>query len=402
MTRHLATRSRTASSCAVLLLALAACGGDGGEAGEPADGEEAADLQRMEAGGASLELPRSVPAGSPFEVTWTGPDASNDYLSVAREGSEDGDYVDYTYTREGSPLNLRAPDRPGAHEVRYVLGEGDSVLVRAPLAVDSVDATLEAPGEVGAGSPFEVTWTGPDNPSDYLSLAEPGSEDGDYVDYTYTREGSPLNLRAPDTPGTHEVRYVMGQSDRVLARRPVEVTSVEASLEVRDTLMVDTPVEVTWSGPGNPSDYVAFAEQGTSGGEQVSYTYTREGSPLSIRTPEHPGRYELRYVMAQSDRVLASRTVTVLPLQARLQAPDSVAAGREIEVAWLGPDGPDDFVALAAPDAAPGQYESRALTRAGDPAALFAPGAAGTYELRYVWAERDTVLARRPVVVTGS
>lgn len=308
-----AARSRTAAACVALLLGLAACGGGEGT-GEPAEAGEAADLQRVEGGDAALELPRSVPAGSPFEVTWSGPDAEDDYLSVAERGSDDDAYVGFTYTHQGSPLTLRAPDAPGELEVRYVRAEDDSALVRAPLEVEPVEATLEA----------------------------------------------------------------------------------------RDTLMVNTPVEVRWSGPGNPDDYLAFAEQGSSGGSYATFTYTRQGSPLSLRTPEHPGRYELRYVMAQSDRVLTSRTVTVLPLQARLQAPDSVPAGREVEVSWLGPNGPDDFVALAAPDAPPGQYESRALTRAGDPAALFAPGAEGTYELRYVWAERDTVLARRPVVVTGS
>lgn len=294
-------------ACGLLLAALPACGGgDGGDAGD-AD----ADTQTVEANGARLEVARTSPAGSPVEVTWSGPDESGDYISIAAEG---------------------------------------------------------APG-------------------------------GSTEDWTRTRNGSPLTVRPPDTPGAFEVRYVMGQSDRVIARSELEVTPVEASLESPDTLMVDTPVEIAWSGPANPGDYIAWAERGTPGGSTVNWTRTNQGSPLSLRTPEHPGRYELRYVMGQADRVLTRKTVTVLPLQARLDAPDTVPAGRQVEVSWLGPNGPDDFVALAVPDAAAGEYESRALTRAGDPAAVFAPSAAGTYELRYVWMEADSVLTRRTLVV---
>jgi Ca-activated chloride channel family protein len=378
------------------IAALAACGGGDGGDGDPGGD---VDLQTVEEGDVRLELPRSVPAGAPLDVTWEGPDESNDYIALAEEGAPGDETVDYTRTRQGSPLTVRAPDTPGSLEVRYVRAEDDSVLLRAPLEVTEVEATLEVPTQVGAGAPVEVRWEGPDNPNDYIALAEEGTPGDETVDYTRTRQGSPLTVRAPDTPGRYELRYVMSQADRVIARSPVEVTPVEAQLDVRDTLMVATPVEIRWSGPSNPNDYIAFAEIGTPGDQTVSYARTRQGSPLSLVTPERPGRYEVRYVMSQSDRVLVRDTVTVLPLQARLDAPDTVAGGREVRVSWLGPDGPADFIALASPDAGPEAYESRALSRAGDPATLYAPTGTGTYELRYVWAEEDSVLARRPLVV---
>jgi Ca-activated chloride channel family protein len=164
--------------------------------------------------------------------------------------------------------------------------------------------------------------------------------------------------------------------------------------------MVNTPVEIDWSGPDNPDDYVSIAERGTPDGDNVNYTYTRNGNPLTLRTPERPGQYELRYVMAQNDRVVARKPTTVLPLQARLRAPDSVTAGTGLEVSWIGPNGPDDFIAVAAPDAGPTDYESRALSRAGSPASVFAPSSSGNYVLRYVWAEKDSVLTERSLTVT--
>lgn len=378
---------------AFLIFGLAACGG-----GDGSDGG-GTDLQTVEENGAQLELPREVSAGAPVEVTWSGPDNADDYISVAEAGTDDDAYVDYTRTRRGSPLTVRVPDTPGEYEIRYVAAENDEVLVRAPLTVVDVEATLDLPAEVGAGAPIEVAWTGPDNPDDYISIAEEGTADDAYADYSRTRSGSPLTVRAPDTPGSYEVRYVMSQSDRVIARANVNVSAVEAQFDVADTLMVNTPVAINWTGPDNPDDYISLAERGSPDDDYVTYERTRRDSPLSMRMPDRPGQYELRYVMAQSDRVIARKPLAIMPLHATLRAPDTARAGSGIEVQWVGPNGPDDFIAVATPDAPADQYESRALSRAGNPASVFAPGAAGPFELRYVWAEEDSVLARQPLTV---
>jgi len=380
--------------CSLLVIGLSACGGDsdGGGGGE--------DLQTVEENDVELTLPPGVPAGRPFEVRWSGPDAQGDYLAVAQKGADDDKTVAYTYTRSGSPLSLRPPDTPGDFEVRYITGENDDVLASAPLRVREVDASIDAPAKIGAGTPIEISWKGPDNPNDYISIAEKGTEDDASANYTYTRSGTPLTVRAPDTPGAYELRYVMAQSDRVIARHDVSVTSVSASFDVADTLMVNTPVEVNWEGPNNPNDYVSIAEKGTPDDESTTYTYTRQGNPLTIRTPERPGQYELRYVMAQSDRAVARHSLVILPLQARLRAPDSVQVGKSVEVSWIGPNGPDDFIAVSSLDSNPTDYESRALSRAGKPATVYAPNTPGSFELRYVWAEKDSILNTVPLTVT--
>jgi Ca-activated chloride channel family protein len=382
-------------ACSLLLfVGLTACGGGSDGSGDGAE------TQTVENNDVRLELPSAVPAGSPFEVKWEGPGNSNDYISIAEKGTDGNSYLNRTYTDNGSPLSIRTPDRPGDHEVRYVAGENDEVLARAPLTVEEVSATLKAPSSIGAGSPIEITWKGPKNPGDYISIAEKGTDGNSYLNRTYTDNGSPLTVQAPDTPGSYELRYVMGQSDRVLSSTDVKATPVSASFEVSDTLMVDTPVEIGWKGPKNPGDYISIAEKGTDDNDYVNRTYTDNGSPLSIRTPKRPGQYELRYVMGQSDRVINRKSLVVLPVQARLRAPDSVAAGTGLEVSWIGPNGPNDFIAVAAPEASANDYKSRALSRAGTPASVFAPGNPGTYELRYVWAEEDSVLTSTPLTVT--
>ncbi len=89
--------------------------------------------------------------------------------------------------------------------------------------MEAVSASLEAPPVVGAGADIPVTWQGPDNRNDNIVIAAPGAADGDYINRTWANRGSPLTVRAPDEPGSYELRYVMGQSQRTLARLPLRV-----------------------------------------------------------------------------------------------------------------------------------------------------------------------------------
>ena len=61
---------------------------------------------------------------------------------------------------------------------------------------------------------------------------------------------------------------------------------------------------VTWTGPDNQGDYIAIAEPGAPGNTKVSYSWTTQGSPLSVRVPDALGRYELRYIQGQFRTIL--------------------------------------------------------------------------------------------------
>ena len=105
--------------------------------------------------------------------------------------------------------------------------------------------------------------------------------------------------------------------------------------------------------------------------------------------------------MGRSKKVLASRQVTVKPLAASLKAPSEIAPGASLEVNWTGPNNPKDFIAVAKKEAPGNSFESRAYSRAGNPAKLFAPSTAGTYELRYVLNKGNRVLTSVPIKVAA-
>ncbi len=172
---------------------------------------------------ASVSAVETAAAGATIPVQWTGPDEDKDYITVAAAGADDNDYVNYTYTREGSPLKLVMPPEPGDYEIRYIQRQGRKVLASRPVTVEAVEASVSASSTAAAGETLAVEWTGPDYERDYIAVFEPDADAGDHINYTYTREGSPLKLAMPPVPGDYEIRYIQRQGRKVLASRQVVV-----------------------------------------------------------------------------------------------------------------------------------------------------------------------------------
>ena len=260
---------------------------------------------------ASLDAPADVAAGAAFAVGWTGPDNAGDYVTVVAAGAPEGAWMSYAYTSRGSPANLTAPAEPGAYEVRYVTGQASATLASVPVTVTAVTASVAAPAEVGAGADFAVDWRGPDNASDYVTIVPADAGEGEYLSWAYTSRGNPAGLTAPGEPGDYEVRYVMGQDDRTLARAPIRVTEVEASVSAPGEVAAGARFEVVWQGPNASRDYVTIVPVGAGEGEYLSWAYTSRGSPATLTAPEEPGAYEVRYVLGTGDRTLARAAINV-------------------------------------------------------------------------------------------
>ena len=279
---------------------------------------------------ASLEAPGSVDAGAKFEVRWTGPDNVQDFITIVAAGAADGTYEDgYRYTQQGPTLTFQAPDQPGNYELRYLMGAPPyRTLGMRPITVGGTTASLTAPAQVSAGASFEVTWEGPDNEEDFISIVPAGAADKDYGAYAYTKQGSPARLAAPEDAGPHELRYMTGQSHAILARTPLEVLPVTASVTGPESVAAGSVAIVTWEGPGNELDYIIIVPAGAEPSAKGQYAYTARGPELRIETPAEPGAYEFRYMTGGKNKVLAAQAVTVTPGQipGTLQVVDSSLA----------------------------------------------------------------------------
>ncbi|MEM9233933.1 MAG: VWA domain-containing protein, partial [Pseudomonadota bacterium] len=339
-------------------------------------------------------------AGTNIDVTWEGPDRQGDYIAITEKGADNGRYLSYRYTRQGNPAELRLPVEPGDYELRYMLGRPIRTLASIDYKVTPAEATLTAQEEAVAGEEIEVTFTGPPAGSgDWVTVVKPDAEDTEYGDYAYTRQGSPAVLRMPLVAGEYELRFVQNNR-KVLARRPITVVAAQASVSGPETAVSGEEIQVEFSGPEPASgDWITVTAPDAPESKYNSYSYTKQGSPATIRMPLEAGEYELRFVQGNK-KVIARQSITVTAATATLLAKDTAIAGETVTVDFTGPEpASGDFITVTVPDAEEKKFNDYAYTSQGSPAEIRMPLDAGDYELRFVqWNKK--VLARRPISVT--
>jgi Ca-activated chloride channel homolog len=260
---------------------------------------------------ATLDGPAQVTQGSAFQAAWTGPNNKGDYVTIVPKGAADSVFASYADTSTGSPLKLTAPIETGDAELRYVSGQGRTVLARRPITVVSAPVSLDAPAQAVAGADLEVTWTGPNNTGDYITIVPIQTPDDQYGNYANTSVGSPLKLLAPIMDGDAELRYVSGQGRRVLARRPMTVTAARITIDAPAECAAGADVTIAWTGPNNRGDYITIVPSATPDGQFAAYANTSAGSPLTVKAPKAAGNAEVRYMSGQGSKVLARVTIKV-------------------------------------------------------------------------------------------
>ncbi len=264
------------------------------------------------------------------------------------------------------------------------------------------NASLTAPPSVTAGMPLSVGWTGPHGKDDYVGFAQPGKMQtgGNWIK---TEAGNPLPMRAPERPGPYELLYMQNDPSRPLARRAIEVTPARATLEAVETITLGSTVDVQWTGPNGPRDYVTVVNPEATNDQYGSYAYTSNGSPAKIRVPDKPGTYELRYITGSAHEMLARRTVIALPAETSIDAPASAPAGSKIKVRWSGPNNQGDYLTVVKPEASNEAYLSYFYTERTTPegGSLELPIQVGDYEIRYVSGQSKQILARKPITTNS-
>ena len=127
-------------------------------------------------GEATVDAPASTGVGSEVAVTVSGTGNPRDFVTIVPKGDREGSYGGYQYVQKPGTFKLTAPAKPGDYEVR-VLGADTPypTLARRPIRIDAVAATFEAPEQVSAGAKFQVKWSGPDNPGDYVGIGNAAS-----------------------------------------------------------------------------------------------------------------------------------------------------------------------------------------------------------------------------------
>lgn len=260
---------------------------------------------------AEVTAPASAEVASRIEVSWKGPANRDDYISVARPDQPPSGFVNRANVREGNPVKLWTPSETGNFEVRYVVGTGAMVLAKAPIAISAVTAKVEAAGSANAAAWIEVKWEGPAREGDYISVARPNQSAGANLGQTPIKDRKPLKVRAPNAAGDYEVRYILARGAKLLAKTPITIKPVTAEVKAPAKAAAGAEIDIEWSGPGYPEDFVSVARGNQPPSGSVSSASVQKGNPAKLLAPKQPGTYEVRYVLGYGNRLLAKTTITI-------------------------------------------------------------------------------------------
>lgn len=263
---------------------------------------------------ATVEAPSNVEINAAFEVKWTGPAYKSDTVRVAKEDGSKFYGASYTYpsNAKGPVLQLKAPIEPGNYQVVYLMS--DVVLASSPLTVGGTEATVKSASTVQAGGALDVQWTGPNNSQDYITLVKAGANqrEGQFYVYTGNSTGNAVSLVAPEELGAYEVAYFTG--GKILARQPVEVIPVSATLDAPEEVVGTLSFPIQWTGPANRQDRIIMiqADADTELPPATAVYVVREEPVAKLKAPAEPGSYILHY-RTNVGKILASRPIMVTP-----------------------------------------------------------------------------------------
>ena len=260
-----------------------------------------------------ITAPDEAEAGKEIVVDLSGPEVDTNFVGLAPHGAPPTEVVSCGKIGAASTARLVAPLEEGTLDLVYVDSATMTIIARHAVRIAAPGATISAPARSRPGESIEVDWTGPENDEDFLTLAREGSPDDAYLEWTRTEGGSPATFRAPDWPGAYEVRYVDGRTGKARARASIEVEAVPVELTVPATARCGRRIEVVWTGPGAPGDFLAIAKPNTAPQRFLDWSPTSVGSPLTLAAPPRPGTYEVRYVTDSGRTVLAAATLEIEP-----------------------------------------------------------------------------------------
>jgi Ca-activated chloride channel family protein len=352
----------------------------------------------------TLEIdPEHPPAGATAYVQYWGAPPGTNWVAAARGGAPVGDHL----TRSLAPTDpvgeiaLRIPGSFSELEVRF-FHQMDAGVVRligrSSFSTDRGLATIEAPQKIENGSPLAISWTGPDLPGDYISIAAAEDDPADHVACVATGSRNTITLNAPVIPGAYVIRYT-ASTGRVLARTHIDVFEILATLEGPQEAAPGEMVAIAWTGPDAHQDYISIADPTMSANEYLVWSPTASGNPSRLAAPKNTGVFEIRYVRAEDGAVLARIPLEIVMAPIGLGVPLQVAAGSRFEVRVTGTAVAGDFVTIAHEGAGPLERMDWSFADAAVPLTLAAPFERGRYEVRYVDGSTHQIVARVAIKV---
>jgi Ca-activated chloride channel family protein len=196
------------------------------------------------------------------------------------------------------------------------------------------------------------------------------------------------------------------KTKHVLATTSVNVVESSVSIVAPANVSAGEFFSAEWTGPNRENDYVDLVKKGdkkTYG--ELSYFYTKDGSPGQLQAPAAEGEYDLRYILeAPGGReILYTAPIKVKPTTVSLAFEPTAEVAETFTVYWTGPNNKNGYIDIvkAGYTATYGEISYFYLKDSPDNGELLAPVEAGDYQVRFVMEGADgrKVLASSPITI---
>src|SRR5690606_35210266 len=261
-------------------------------------------------------------------------------------------------------------------------------VIEAPAVPPPPPASLEAPEQAVISSRLTIAWDGPDTQADEVQVFDPSANDND---------GQLLARRRLPRSGRYFAADDATGLAKALSETVIEAPAVPppppASLEAPEQAVISSRLTIAWDGPDTQADEVQVFDPSANDndGQLLARRRLRDDPghakrQVTLTAPPAPGQYQLRYYEGPHRRILASRPITIVDAEVRLEAPERVAISSPVTVRWAGPAASGDEIRLA--DAGGERVIDRTPLQA-DPkfsqnlATVTAPAEPGDYRLEY-------------------
>ena len=350
--------------------------------------------------------PEQATTGASFDVAWSKTISSTDMITIVPVGTDEGTRHNYRRTGNDTEGSLTAPAEPGLYELRYMLDEGKKTLATAAIEIVEAEVDVSGPAQATTGAAFDVAWSKTISPTDMITIVPVGTDEGTRHNYRRTGNDTEGSLTAPAEPGLYELRYMLDEGKKTLATAPIEIVEPEIGISGPAIVRAEANVDISWSSTINSTDMVTIVPAGADEGTRNIYTRTGNATDGRLKAPTETGLYEIRYVLDEGKKTLASAPLEVVgadaPLDdgAGLSVPSEAATGETITVTWTGGSGSaDQRISLARKDQPDFSWITVQSVGEEKTMELTMPDEAGVYEVRFLDVAGRELLGRSVIEV---
>ena len=268
----------------------------------------------------ALEAPAQAPIGTPITIQWNGPGAVRDDVQLFDAASGTilrRQRLNQDKGFDARTVTLLAPAEPGRYLLRYWNGENEAVLAQRDIEIVPMQVALDAPSQVDMARPFVVRWQGPGAVRDDVEIVDPADNKQlrrQRLNQDRGFDRHEVTLTAPAVPGQYQLRYYSGTDSRALATRDITVVAIPVALAAPAQVAAGSAVLVRWQGPGAVRDDVQIVDSaGTDVLRRQRLNQDRGfgQNEVTLKAPDVPGQYRLRYWNGESSSVLAEQAIVV-------------------------------------------------------------------------------------------